>query len=140
MFGGFNTTVMLVTCALFIGVVWLLWRDIMKTKQILDQKKKIVEMYEFYKTCISDIKSNVNQCRQDCVNMLNHAFTNKQFTDKTPSNTQKNNTNYTGSVTLNNNKTDPETSLDASFQEFQQNMVQHGEPDHDEEYSDSIED
>ena len=115
MFGSQNS-VMLILCALTITIFWLIWRDIGKTKKLLGQDKKIEEMNEFCNSRLNNINNSVNQYREECVNLLQHALPPPQhphIQQVPPQPGMEVDSELDEDANV--------TSLDASYQEFKEN-------------------
>ena len=116
MFGSQNS-VMIILCALTITIFWLIWRDVGKTKKLLDQDKKLEEMNEFCNSRLNNINNSVNQYREECVNLLQHALPPPQHPHIQQPPQQP-------GMELDDELEDDAnmTSLDASYQEFKENI------------------
>lgn len=116
MLAGQNTTMMLILCAMVITVLWLFWRDITKTKTIMDQNKKIDQLDELCHSRLQDINTSVKQCQQQYVNLVNALPAPPQH----PQMSMSNNVPVETAEDFESEEEPEQTPLDVSFQEFQE--------------------
>ena len=135
MFSSQNSTLILILATLFIVVVWLVWRDLSKTKDKLDQDKSIKHMKEELDSRLKEIQLSMQRCQRDCIGMIQHAQV--AIPQPHPIHTRPEEI-FKQPVKQPNTEEEEETesALDASFQKFQES--QKNNSDVDDDFTESI--